>query len=81
MEKSKLDRLGTANDMHTRARERMDDHHRRADVKRTRSWIYERGYGNNSVRIDHVLASKSHVPTRVCSFMILVTSRLNTHLS
>lgn len=65
VEKGKIERLGTQADIHVRQRERCDDHPRRADVEHTRSWIYERGYGINSVHVDRVLASKSYVPTRV----------------
>lgn len=65
VEKSKIEHLGTKADMNARKHERVDNHPRRSEVDRTRSWIYERGYGINSVRIDRVLGSKSYVPTRV----------------
>lgn len=44
---------------------RVDDEHRSSRVSKTRSFIYEKGYGVKSTAVEKMLSSKSEVPTTV----------------
>ena len=81
VQKDKIGKLGTLADRKTRKNLKTvqtDSIQRQKRVELTRRWIFEKGMGIGSARVEGILKKRSEVPTRVCieqtlhRFLILV---------
>jgi hypothetical protein len=66
IQKKYIPALGTTADEQRRMHLRIDDEHRREKVETARSFIFEKGLGVKSSKVESRLKDESYTPTRVC---------------
>jgi hypothetical protein len=74
IQKQYIPGLGTTADDQRRQHIRLDNDHRQRNVELAREFIFEKGLGIKSTRVEGLLESKSYTPTRVWIFLLYLTS-------